>query len=191
MKKMVLAVLLAVAIPAVASASLKNGIGGGLEMVGSHPAITLKARALSVTPLELQYTYVPAMGQEANINLYLLYTKYFKLHFIDPGVYIGTPLGVNIGQKYDISLGGGIEITIWKRLVIFANARVYLPDPTTASNLISNQTEQAGVNAATQTNDPNQIYNNAKGAAYNSVDNIYGAALKNYRLSFGAMWFFW
>jgi len=196
MKKLV--ILLAI-IPVVAMlklsnafASTENGIGAGFQMVGSNPSITIKMRGLSVTPLELQYSYILNHGHEVSMNLYILHTKYFKLHLIDPGILLGKTLsGVDVGQQYDISLGGGIEATIWRRLVIFANARVYLPDPNAASKYIDNQTQQAGESTAGQTSDINQIYDASQKAAYNSVNDIYGKALRNYRLIFGAMWFFW
>ncbi|MCL5733445.1 MAG: hypothetical protein M1334_02135 [Patescibacteria group bacterium] len=174
-----------------ALASNQNGIGVG-AYEGMHPAVTIKARALSVTPLELQYSYIFGAGQEANINLYLLHTKWFKLHLIDPGVFMGkTMSGVDIGQQYDISAGGGIEATVWRRLVVFANVRVYLPDPGSASKIIDNQTKTSGESTATQTNNPNQIYDSAKNAAYSSVSDIYGKALNHYQISFGVMWFLW
>lgn len=187
---MIVAVLVMAATSA--KASLNDSIGAGFQMVGDSPSVTLKMRGLSVTPLELQYSYILGHGQEADINLYVLHTKYFKMHLIDPGIFLGKTLsGVDIGQNYDISFGGGVEITIWKRLVIFGSVRVYLPDPGAASKLIDSQTKSAGENSSAQTNNPNQIYDNAKGVAYNSVNDIYGAALRNYKMSFGVMWFFW
>ncbi len=190
---MILAILaVSVLMATNARASLNDGIGAGLQMVGGSPSVTLKMRGLSVTPLEMQYSYILNHGQEVNVNLYVLHTKYFKLHLIDPGIFLGKTLsGVDIGQSYDISLGAGIEITIWRRLVVFGGARVYLPDPDKASKLINDRTKSVGENSAQQTSDPNQVYDAAKGAAYNSVNDIYGAAVRNYVINFGAMWFFW
>lgn len=181
--------LLLVAMPA--SASVQNGLGLGLGYdhamkSGPHAVFDLRLRALSVTPLELNVSYLADHGMGFNLNLYLIHTKWVKWHFIDPGVYL--PLGTtmvnntDLRRKYDLSFGTGIEVKTWRKIVVYANARWYLPDPATALGEAKRRGENAG--------NADKSFGDGIDTTMDCVKDTYLRAAKDWHLTVGAMWFF-
>ncbi len=123
--------------PSVYASDNFDGVGVGLGFDTSKNdnllVCRINARALSITPLEIDFTYYLGRGVSTQFNLYLIHTKWVKWHFGDLGVYI--PLGTKvfnspeITRDYDVVAGTGLEVKLWQGLVGYVISRWYFPDP--------------------------------------------------------------
>ena len=192
MRQSAVAVFLALFLTATAaSAGVQNGLGLGMGVdrgmkSGTHYTMNLRLRAISVTPLEFEFTYLAGRGLAMNLNLYLLHTKWVKWHFIDPGVYLAVGTGMinnpELKRAYDLSFGTGLEVKTWRNIVVYANARWYLPDPAATLKEAKRRGQEAG--------NANQNFGSGIDSAMNFAKDTYLGALKDWHLTVGAMWFF-
>ena len=135
MKKTLLLILISFAFANTSSPKgIKNGIAVGLSSGTqvSSPKLYVSLRALEHTPLELEGGYVMGKGFDLSLRMHFLYFNKFSVHLIDPGVYFHNghePNNTDIRRKLDYTVGGGLDFSVWKDLIISAGARIYLPDP--------------------------------------------------------------
>jgi len=182
-------VLSMMAIPA--GASVQNGLGLGLGYdhamkSGPFASFNLRLRALSVTPLELETQYLAARGLGVQVNVYVLHTKWVKWSLVNPGAYfpLGTKMinNAELKRTYDLSVGTGLEVKTWRKIVVFASARWYLPDPAATAKEAKWRGENAG--------NADESFGNGLDAVTNFAKDTYLGAAKDWHLTVGAMWFF-
>lgn len=182
-------VLFAVALPAYAGVQNGFGVGMGYDHAmksGPFASFNLRLRALSVTPLELEMQYLAPRGLGAQVNVYILHTKWVKWSLVNPGVYfpVGTKMINNkeLKRTYDLSVGTALEVKTWRNLVAFVSARWYLPDPSAVASEAKRRGEKAG--------NADQSFGSGIDTTIDFVKDTYLRSAKDWHITAGAMWFF-
>ncbi|MFA6604348.1 MAG: hypothetical protein WCT10_05990 [Patescibacteria group bacterium] len=132
-------------LPKLLDLDLSVGLGGPAGLIGaSYPSdistepftLVLAGRAglPDYTPLKLELNAVIPNGFGANLRLDAVRVGRVIVHFPDLGIFwnVFRPMTApRIQRPLDLTLGGGVDIRVWKDLSAGAEYRWFLPNPIT------------------------------------------------------------
>ena len=101
------------------------------DLVTVRLAQTLRAPKFSGVGIEINAIPLGGRGVGASLIIDLLRFEIFRIH-ADLGAFwnLGEPVSViSIKRAYDLTVGGGLELKVSKRLGVSADWRAYLPEP--------------------------------------------------------------
>lgn len=114
------------------------GVGFGYDRVFSNKARVIETlkpnihlRAPKFTALELG----AEIGQSlvADLKFHFVRFSRFSLHLIDPGFYLPFHdlffVRQDIERSFDFTFGGGVDVFIWRRLMVSVGTRWMMPNP--------------------------------------------------------------
>jgi len=132
-------------IPDYLDLELSAGLGGPVGLIGAHypggvsttPFTLIVAGRLGFrkfTPLKLELNAVIPNGFGANLRLDAFRFDRVTVHLPDLGIFWNAfkPVtAARIQRPLDFTLGGGIDVRVWKDLSVGAEWRWFIPNPVT------------------------------------------------------------
>lgn len=93
------------------------------------------------SPAAIEFGYVPGSGYGANLLINMVSVGGFRLHLLDPGVFVNAVSPVSVARmprKIDVAFGAGAALAVSSRFELTLDWRVYLPDPVTGITKYAN-----------------------------------------------------